>query len=264
MLIFTTARSPLISATLSSHALRMPLPPSKALWLRSSPMWKVTVRSPPRRPFKTTKLLQTDRTAKMSPTSPAGEPQKLAPVQVSCMSCSLRCQLTRISESEVRRVIMTGLPFAIDNSLLASLIHRGALESYKIVKASESAMTASAVITFTTGSAAKSFYDKYPNGLVVKVNSKRSVASLELGENVDVVSGVMRGYLDSGATRVVRAIGADEDWGMGALRKAAEGKGRKLESIADFSRGEVCHSKPSTCASLTDNPTESHHRISLH
>jgi hypothetical protein len=49
----------------------------------------------------------------------------------------------------------------------------------------------------------------------------------------------MKGYLEVGATRVVRATGADEDWMPRALRKMAEGRGRKLEAIADLYQNDV-------------------------
>lgn len=96
-----------------------------------------------------------------------------------------------------------------------------------------------AVVTFTTGAAAKTYYNKYPNGMDVKFQGKKFVAMIDLGDNVDVISGVLRGYLETGATRVVRAVGADEDWAMRALRKIAEEKGRKLEAIVDTFKDEV-------------------------
>lgn len=96
-----------------------------------------------------------------------------------------------------------------------------------------------AVVTFTTGAAAKAYYNNYPNGMDLKFQGKKFVAIVNLGDNVDVVSGVLRGYLETGATRVVRAVGADEDWAMRALRKIAEEKGRKLEAIVDTFKDEV-------------------------
>lgn len=60
-------------------------------------------------------------------------------------------------------------------------------------------------------------------------------------KDVDVISGMLQAYIDCGATRCVRAIGADEDWGMGALKKLAEGKSRqgKVENITDVYRNGV-------------------------
>lgn len=63
--------------------------------------------------------------------------------------------------------------------------------------------------------------------------------------DVDVISGMLQGYIDCGASRCVRAIGADEDWGMGALKKLAEGKSRKrkVENITDVYRNGVSSSE---------------------
>lgn len=130
------------------------------------------------------------------------------------------------------------MPGGADNAFVAALIHGGAIESYRLVKAGDSAIT-TAVVIFATGAAAMAYYDKYPNGMDMKFQGKKYVAMVDMGENVDVVSGVLRGYLESGATRVVRAVGADEDWAMRALRKIAEGKDRKVEAIVDTVKDEV-------------------------
>lgn len=130
------------------------------------------------------------------------------------------------------------MPAAADNTFVAGLVHGGALECYHLVKNPNSAVT-TAVVTFATGASAKLFYDKYPNGLNIKFRGKKSVALVEIGASVDVISGVMRGYLESGATRVVRAEGCDEDWTMRALRKISEDKNRKLEAIIDTFKDAV-------------------------
>lgn len=128
-------------------------------------------------------------------------------------------------------------------------MHGGALESFKLVKGSELASSCTAVVTFTTGSAAQAYYEKYPNGLEFKFNTKRYVAFVEMGEKVDVISSLMRGYLESGATRVVRASGVEEDWAMRALRKMAEGKGRQVEAIIDVCKDAVRRLAPCTRSS---------------
>ena len=143
-------------------------------------------------------------------------------------------------KSRVRTVVLTNLPAATDATLVTSLIHGGAIETLKVTKSTETAPT-SATVTFTTGDAADAYYSKYPNGVDFRFQGKKYTAFVEKGQDVDVVSGVMRGYLESGASRVVRATGADDDWGMRALRKLAEEKNRKVESINDNSREEVSH-----------------------
>jgi hypothetical protein len=102
-------------------------------------------------------------------------------------------RLINCPEAEKRRVIISGLPGLIDDNALAGLIHEGPLETYRINKPSEgNAALVSAIVTFTTGQSAQKFYDKYPNGLAVRMSGKRYVATVEMGENVDVVSGKSR------------------------------------------------------------------------
>lgn len=142
------------------------------------------------------------------------------------------------------------MPVAIENTQLADLLHGGLLESYRLVK-NPTSVVVDAVVLFATSAAAKSFYDKYPNGLEIKMGGKKIVAMVEMGDKVDIISGVMRGYLESGATRVVRAEGADEDWAMRALRKIAETKGRKVEAIIDTVKEAVSVPDPEELTKLT-------------
>jgi hypothetical protein len=166
-----------------------------------------------------------------------------------------------MTEAEIRRVIINGLPSNIDNAIIASLIHGGALESYRLVKNPNTPLV-TAVVTFASGPAAKAYYDKYANGLEVKIQGKRTIAIVEYGDTVDVVSGLLRGYLESGATRIVCAEGADEDWSMRALRKIGEEKNRKLEAIIDTSKDEV--GAPSILTGMIANHSGSYCRISIY
>ena len=50
---------------------------------------------------------------------------------------------------------------------------------------------------------------------------------------MDVVGGLLRGWIASGVTRCVRAVGVETEWGMDGLLKMAERKNRKVEKIVD-------------------------------
>ena len=101
--------------------------------------------------------------------------------------------------------------------------------------------TVHAYVTFTTGEACDKYYDKYPNGMDVRYKSKKCSVMVSKRDNVDVVSGMMQGYLDCGASRVVKVSGADDDWGIVALNKLAKGgkQARQVEAITDTYRNEV-------------------------
>ena len=139
-----------------------------------------------------------------------------------------------------RKIILTGLPANADNTLVASLLHGGTIEAFRLFLPSETSTTKSATVLFTDADAAQTYYDKYPNGIDLKYGTHRKcVAFVDIGKEVDVLSSLMRGHLEAGASRVVRATGADEDWGMRALCKLAEAKGRKIEGITDYWRDDV-------------------------
>ena len=80
-----------------------------------------------------------------------------------------------------------------------------------------------------------SFYDKTSNGLVYGKDAKGDelVLSVEMPQDVDVVGGLLQGWIASGVTRCVRAVGVGADWGMDGLEKMAERKNRKVEKIVD-------------------------------
>ena len=98
-----------------------------------------------------------------------------------------------------------------------------------------------AYVRFTSGDACDTYCAKYPNGLTFKYKGRPHTVFVEKCKDADVISGMLQGYIDCGASRCVRAIGVHEDWGMGALMKLAEGKcrKRKVENITDVYRSGV-------------------------
>jgi hypothetical protein len=152
-----------------------------------------------------------------------------------------------ITAANVRKVILRGLPVATDLTLLQSLIYGGTIDTFAL------GVNGTASVTFTTSEACDAYYAKYPNGMTFKYKGKGYVVYVEKGKDVDVVSGMLRGHLECGASRCVRATGADEDWGMKALLKLAEGKTRvgKVEHIGDVWRNQVCTIPPMTRSQLT-------------
>ena len=134
---------------------------------------------------------------------------------------------------------------------MASLLHGGTIETFRLFTSSEAATTKNATVLFTEADAAQKYYDKYPNGVDFKYWDRKCAALVEIGKDVDVLSSLLRGHLEAGASRIVRATGADEDWGMRALLKLAESKNRKVEGIADYLRDEVSGSAEFIALPLT-------------
>jgi hypothetical protein len=104
--------------------------------------------------------------------------------------------------------------------------------------------TANAYVIFTSADACDKYYDRYPNGFDVRFQGKKYAVLVNKGEDVDVISGMMQGYIDCGATRVIKVSQVDEEWGIVALNKLAEGKNkvRQVETVLDAYRNGVNHS----------------------
>ncbi|KAK5053997.1 hypothetical protein LTR84_001959 [Exophiala bonariae] len=144
-------------------------------------------------------------------------------------------------KSKVRTVILTGLPATTDFTLVQSFIHGGVIETMRILPAKTETGITTAYVTFTTQEAFKQYFDKYPNGFEVREKGKKFNILVDKQDHVDVMSSVMQGYLECGATRVLKVSGAEDDWGIVALHKLATGKPgtRQVEAITDTFRNSV-------------------------
>ncbi|RAH65806.1 uncharacterized protein BO66DRAFT_423206 [Aspergillus aculeatinus CBS 121060] len=129
--------------------------------------------------------------------------------------------------ARIRRVIIKGLPTAwCSPAKVFSLVHGGAIDSINVTS------SGTAHILFCEADACKAFYDKYPNGIDLDREKKLTVF-VEMGQEVDVVSSSLSFSLSVGATRVVRAVGAQMDVNMEQLVKLATSKNGKLEKMID-------------------------------
>ncbi|KIW69940.1 hypothetical protein PV04_02252 [Phialophora macrospora] len=138
-------------------------------------------------------------------------------------------------KSRQRTIILSGLPRSADLTLVQSLIHGGAIDCMRLVSSSPESPSVSAHVTFISPDACDQYYDKYPNGFDVRHQGKKWPVLVSKRDGVDVVSGMLQGYLECGATRVVKVNNADDDWGIVALNKLAEGKAgtRQVEAVHD-------------------------------
>ena len=93
----------------------------------------------------------------------------------------------------------------------------------------------SAAVRFLDAADCNKFYGDAANGIVYgkDIQNREQFVLVELAKDVDVIGGLLRGWIDAGVTRCVRAVGVDEDWSMDALVKIGENKNRKIESIQD-------------------------------
>ncbi|KAH0847718.1 hypothetical protein AYO21_07706 [Fonsecaea monophora] len=144
-------------------------------------------------------------------------------------------------KSRPRTVILTGLPRGADFMLVQSLIHGGAIEGMMLVASIPERTTIAAHVTFASADACECYCGNYPRGMEIRHQGRKWSVLVHKKEQVDVISGMLQGYLDCGATRVVKVSGADDDWGIVALNKLAEGKPgtRQVEAVQDTYRNGI-------------------------
>ncbi|CAD6570474.1 MAG: hypothetical protein ASARMPREDX12_003640 [Alectoria sarmentosa] len=140
---------------------------------------------------------------------------------------------SRPAAAKTRKVIIKDLPRGSTNTFVASLVYGGPIEEIRI--RSSPAGDLSAAIRFMDAGDCTKYYHETSNGLVCKKDAKGGelVLFVELSKDVDVVGGMLQGWIDSGVTRCVRAVGVEAEWGMDGLVKVAERKNRKVEKIVD-------------------------------
>ncbi|KAL2000905.1 hypothetical protein VTN02DRAFT_2474 [Thermoascus thermophilus] len=136
--------------------------------------------------------------------------------------------------AQVRRIIIRDLPPSWNTpSKVLSLIYGGAIESVSVAPSGNTAH-----VLFCSAEACKTYYDKYPNGIVLSRDTKQ-VVFVDMGKDVDVVSSQLSLSLGMGATRVVRVVGVDMHISMDDLLKVASSGPRKVEKILDsYAPGE--------------------------
>ena len=129
--------------------------------------------------------------------------------------------------ARVRKVIITNLPPQSTANFVQSLVFGGPIEQINVGSTFAS-------VVFVDAEHTKKYYDATANGLVYKKDGdKEHFVLVELAKDVDVVGGLLREMMEKSVTRCVKAIGVAEDWGMPALWKMAESKGRKVENIVE-------------------------------
>lgn len=135
--------------------------------------------------------------------------------------------------AKIRKVIIKDLPRDSTASFVASLAYGGALEEIQI--RSSVGGNLSALVRFLDAEDCKKFYEETANGLVYKKDAKgrELVLFVELSKDVDVVGGLLQGWIASGVTRCVRAVGVEAKWDMNGLLMIAERRNRKVEKILD-------------------------------
>lgn len=155
----------------------------------------------------------------------------------------------------IRRVRLTNLPSTYTASQVASLVFGGPVEEIMFTPGHPSA-----TVMFVHATDCTDYYNITGNG--IKLPSEREhIVWVELGDEVDPMSGLSKSQVEGGCTRALRAIGVEEDWTVAGLTKLASGKGgnaRKVQGISiktDRTTGVRLETSSSSNAKLTRTGT---------
>jgi hypothetical protein len=123
-------------------------------------------------------------------------------------------------------VQIAGLPL-LDRTaqLVASSIYGGAVERIDV---------STARVTFVDADACMNYFNDTANGVLYTLNggSNKGVAYVTLGQETDLIGGMLKAMLERGATRCVTAIGNDPDASIDELLALPIVKRFKFEHIS--------------------------------
>jgi len=134
-------------------------------------------------------------------------------------------------ESQPRTVVITDIPRAATASIISSLVYGGAIERVNF-KSGDS----KAFVTFTTGQAAKCYFERTANGVFYDKLPLRFLVDVDIAKNDEPVSSRLRTQLECGATRIVLIKSCPHEYTKAALKKIASDKKRALEDVLDFTQ----------------------------
>lgn len=135
----------------------------------------------------------------------------------------MRSSCSFSAAAKVRSVILKGISSPVP-SLVASIVFGGPLESIRI-------KDTSAIVLFLHAEDCQKFFDATENGVPFERDGRKQVAFVEKGTEVDVVGGLLGGFIEHGYTRCVRVIDVDSNIPGQRLWEKAQLKNRKVESI---------------------------------
>lgn len=169
--------------------------------------------------------------------------------------------------ARVRKIILYDLPSIANATFVQSLICGGQIDTFNI-------HGKTAQVSFCDPEACENFFTTFfkPNGLLIKREGRQYLIKVGKAKEVEPVSSVLRTQLECGATRCVKAVGADEDLRIAELHRLAAGRNRKVEKILDeySGQGVSLHvavyfvPRSELTWSLTHFASDTHRHLSLH
>ena len=145
-----------------------------------------------------------------------------------------------ISAAQPRTAILRNLSSLSNLSTIQSLVWGGKVEQILYEPRNTTAL-----IRFMNGDSCQRFIAATANG--IKMPRQDRIIFVDRDPSPNSSNDLLRGLIDMGATRCIRAVGADEDWPENSLLSVARGRGkaRAVDRIVQGKdRNGVCEVLP--------------------
>jgi hypothetical protein len=144
-----------------------------------------------------------------------------------------RPQANLRSAAGCRTVLLGGVSWAKNIHELQGCVWGGKLESIALPQSGSSF----AMVKFLTAEGCQKFFDATANG--IEVPGSKTLVTVEKHQGPNSVNDVLKNCSEGDASRCVRVVDADSDWGDTALRRIAIGTSKIKREIDIIKRGRT-------------------------
>lgn len=128
----------------------------------------------------------------------------------------------------MRRVKLTNLPTTSTLKSVLALVWGGRVEAIEYTDGNKYAF-----ITFMKPEDCKAYYEATSNGIEYPGSDERIIWVESDPQGVMAINEALDNLIRNNATRVIRAVGVDSDWGIMGLDKIASANNRLVVEILD-------------------------------
>jgi protein-S-isoprenylcysteine O-methyltransferase len=118
---------------------------------------------------------------------------------------------------------------------LQALVWGGRLESLHLPEAGKD----HAMVKFLTADACEKYFNATENGIQIPGDKTKTVIFVERSPGPNSINDVLRNCIEGDATRCLRALDADEDWGDKPLLHLARGNSKLKREVDRIKRGKT-------------------------
>lgn len=134
-----------------------------------------------------------------------------------------------------RTVLLKGAGHVANFNQLQALVWGGRLESLHLPEANKG----HAMVKFLTTEGCQNYFNATENGIKVPGDKTKTVIVVDRAPGPNSISDVLRNCIDGDASRCLRALDADQDWGDTSLLLLARGNSKVKREVDRIKRGKT-------------------------